>query len=147
MSWWWFILEWVTESGLVSNSNTALVLNQILIETSPRCYMLCYSGYVMYILYYAYVILGYVGLFIYAIRLSPLVDFATGVFTSQGHWPPSLTLRKCVVMTNFKLIYVRTLIHWIDTQGRDSQNIGTRLVTFNTFWLYSARLPYNASDP
>ena len=75
-------------SGLVSNSNTALVLNQILIETSPRCYMLCYSGYVMYILYYAYVILGYVGyvgLFIYAIRLSPLVDFATGVFTSQGH--------------------------------------------------------------
>ena len=50
--------------------------------------MLCYSGYVMYILYHAYVILGYVGyvgLFIYAIRLSPLVDFATGVFTSQGH--------------------------------------------------------------
>ena len=50
--------------------------------------MLCYSGYVMYILYYAYVILGYVsylGLFIYAIRVSPLVDFPTGVFTSQGH--------------------------------------------------------------
>ena len=39
------------------------------------------------------------------------------------------------------------LVHVLKAQGRDSQDIGTRLVKgivlepFNTFWLYSARPP------